>query len=87
MIIFFFNFEFFRTHEDLMKSFSQLIFLRVKNEKVCEKFHLSKFESHQSVTIFNFIKMKLILASIGAVLGEQCYEVVVLFAVIFSSEI
>ena len=37
--------------------------------------------------IINFIKMKLILVSIGAVLGEQCYEVVVIFAAIISSEI
>ena len=63
------------------------IFSRVKNDKVCEKFHLSKFEWHQSVMIINFIKMKLILVSIGAVLGEQCYEVVVLYVAIISSEI
>ena len=61
-----------------MKSFRQLIFSRVKNDKVCEKVHLSKFESHQRVTIINFIKMKLTLVSIGAVLGEQCYEVIVI---------
>ena len=59
-------------------NFRQLIFSRVKNDKVCEKFHLSKLESHQHLTIINFIKMKLILVSIGAVLGEQCYEVVVI---------
>ena len=41
-----------------MKSFRQLIFSRVKNDKVCEKVHLSKFESHQRVTIINFIKTK-----------------------------